>query len=288
MMDLLWLPFSIATIVMYGLGQVFAKETRTFASSANLLMILGVNILVIWSVYWLLFNEPGAHSTMAWLQGIIAAALSGAAYITYYESLKHGKVSIVGTIAGAYAPWTVFLALVFLGETMSLGEAAGVVLVVAAMLIFTLATNGGASNGRRRIELVSILFAVLSLFFWGTSAAMAKGAITEIGNTDFVGVYALICPAMWAVYWLASTKAKFEMPKSNRWILQLSMIFLAAGGITYYLAIQNGNVSIVSPVTNLYPVLTIAVAKVRLRERLTTRQIIALAMLIVSVPLFSL
>ncbi len=274
-------------MVMYGLGQVFAKETRTKVPSANLLLILGANILVFWSAYWLIFREPGAHSSEAWLQGIIAAALSGAAYITYYESLKHGKVSIVGTIAGAYAPWTVFLALVFLGESMSLGEAAGVVLVVAAMLIFTLARNGGDQNDRRRTELVSIAFALLSLFFWGTSAAMAKGAIDVIGDTNFVGIYALVCPSMWTLYWLASTKAKFEMPGSNRWILQVSMLFLTLGGITYYLAIQKGNVSIVTPVTNLYPVLTIAVAKVRLREGLTTRQIIALAMLIISIPLFS-
>jgi drug/metabolite transporter (DMT)-like permease len=46
-------------------------------------------------------------------------------------------------------------------------------------------------------------------------------------------------------------------------------------------------VSIVSPITNLYPILTIAFAKVRLRERLTIRQYAALAMLIVAIPLFA-
>src|SRR4030042_2961048 len=136
-MYLLWLPFSIATIMMYGFGQVFAKETRTRVSSANLLIMLGANILVMWSIYWILFHEPGAYPLSPWLQAAGAAALSGAAYITYYESIKHGQVSIVGTVAGAYAPWTVVLALIFLGETMSFGEAAGVFLVVASMLVFT-------------------------------------------------------------------------------------------------------------------------------------------------------
>lgn len=51
---------------------------------------------------------------------------------------------------------------------------------------------------------------------------------------------------------------------------------------------RTGNVSIVSPITNLYPIITIAVAKVRLKERLSARQVIALAMLLVSIPLFSL
>ncbi len=284
-MELLWLPFSLATIMMYGLGQVFAKETRTNVSSANLLLLLSGNILVTGAVYWLVFRKPGSFETGIWIQAGIAAALSGFAYVSYYESIKRGKVSIVGTIAGAYAPWTVILALVFLGESMSLGEAVGVVLVVASMLLFTYSTNG---NGDKKTELVGIAFAVISLFFWGTSAVVAKGAIDVVGNTNFIGVYAMVCPTIWLFYWLGREKGKFEMPKSNRWILELSLLCFAGGGITYYLAIQNGNVSIVSPVTNLYPLVTIAVAKYRLRESLTTRQIIALAMLFVSIPLFSL
>lgn len=284
-MDLLWLPFSIATILLYGFGQVFAKETRVKGASANLLIILGTNMFVMWGIYWLLFRQPGSFSTSTWLQAAGAAALSGAAYVSYYESLKHGKVSVVGTIAGAYAPWTVFLAIVFLGETMSFGEATGVVLVVAAMLIFTYSVG---SNGDRKTELLGITFAVVSLFFWGTSAAMAKGAIDVIGNTNFIGLYCIISPSIWTVYWVLTTRGRFEWPKSNRWILELSMLILAAGGITLYLAIQNGDVSIVSPITNLYPIVTIAAAKFRLKEKLSARQIVALAMLLVSIPLFSL
>ncbi len=285
-MELLWLPFSLATIIMYGFGQVFAKETRMQTSSANILMLFGANVLVLYSAYWLLFGKGWDHGGTLLLEAAVAAALSGAAFVTYYESLKHGKISIVGTIAGAYAPWTVVLALVFLGESMSIGEGLGVTLIVSAMLLFAYVPNN--SNGNRRTELLGIVFAAMSLFFWGSSAAMAKGVITEIGNTDFIGVYALVCPTIWVVYWLASMRGKFEMPRSNKWLLELSMLFIAGGGITLYLAIENGNVSIVSPITNLYPILTIAFAKVRLKERLNIRQSAALAMLIASVPLFSL
>ncbi len=284
-MSLLWLPFSLMTLVLYGLGQVFAKETRTHISSANYLMLLGVNILAIWGVYWVLFSGPGDYDIGAWLTAVVAAALSGGAYISYYESIKHGKVSVVGTIAGAYAPWTVVLALLFLGETMSIGEGVGVALVVGGMLLFTYRPRNG--NGTRT-EMLGIAFALGSFVMWGTSAAVSKGVITEIGDTNFIGVYALVCPAMWVVYWLATTRGRFEMPKANLRILELSMLFLAFGGITLYVAFAHGNVSIVSPITNLYPVLTIAVAKVRLRESLDIRQYAALAMLIVAIPLFSL
>ena len=162
---------------------------------------------------------------------------------------------------------------------------AGVALVVAGMLLFTYSPGNG--NGRKT-EILGIAFAVCSLFFWGTSATVAKGAIDVIGDTNFIGVYAAVCPAMWAAYWLVTTKGRLEMPKADLRVLELSMLFLAAGGITMYLAFANGNVSIVSPITNLYPVLTIAAAKVRLKENLTLKQYAALAMLLLAIPLFSL
>jgi transporter family protein len=284
-MELLWLPFSLATIMFYGIGSVFAKETRTGVASANYLLLLAGNISVMWLAYWALFREPGSYDMATWLQAIAGAALSGMAYISYYEAIKHGKVSIVGTVAGAYAPWTVFLALVFLGESMSLGEAAGVALVVAGMLVFTYAPNG--NNGNGKTGLLGIAFAVASLFLWGTSAAVSKGAISEVGDTNFLGVYAIVCPLLWLAYWLFSTRGKFELPKANLRILELSMLFFAAGGITLYLGFANGPVSIVSPIMNLYPLVTIIAAKMRLKEALTRRQYVALAMLLAAIPLFS-
>jgi len=193
-------------------------------------------------------------------------------------------VSIVGTVAGAYAPWTIILALVFLSEAMSVGEGIGVALVVFGMLLFTYRSSN-RENGKT--ESLGILLALGALFLWGTSAVIAKDAITDIGQTDFIGVFAVICPMMWIVYWLVSSKGKLEIPREGNRILGLSILFLTMGGITMYIAFANGNVSIVSPITNLYPILTIAVAKVRLKERLTIRQYAALAMLIAAIPLFA-
>ena len=284
-MELTWLPFSLATIFFYGVGQVLAKESRAGSSSANYMLLFGTSIFAIWGLYWIAFRDPSPHEAHSWVTACVAAGLSGGAYIAYFEAIKHGKVSIVGTVAGAYAPWTVVLALIFLGEAMSVGEGVGVALVVAGMLVFTY-SSGNGENGRT--EMLGIMFALAAFFLWGTSAAMSKEALTDIGQTDFIGVYAVVCPVMWFVYWLARSKGRFEMTTGSKPVLALTMLFLATGGITMYAAFANGNVSIVSPITNLYPMVTIAVAKFRLRESLTMRQYAALAMLILAVPLFSL
>ncbi|UCE45883.1 MAG: DMT family transporter [Methanobacteriota archaeon] len=284
-MELLWLPFSIATIFFYGVGQVLAKESRARISSANYLLLFGASVFAIYGLFWLVFREPAEHDGYSWLKACIAAALAGGAYMSYFEAIKHGKISIVGTIVGAYAPWTVILALVFLGEAMSIGEGVGVALVVMGMLVFTYRSNNG---GNGRPEKLGILFALGAFFLWGTSAAMSKDVMTDIGQTDFIGVFAVVCPTMWVIYWCATARGKLNVPSEGLKVLALSIIMLTLGGITMYLAFANGPVSIASPITNLYPMLTIAVAKVRLREQLTIRQYGALAMLFAAVPMFSL
>ncbi len=285
-MELLWLPFSVATMLFYGLGQVFAKETRANIPSGNLLLILAANVLVAGVAFFVIFRESTSYPVDTWLLAVATAALSGGGYIAFYESIKHGKVSIVGTVIGAYAPWTVILALVFLNETMSLTEGIGVALVVGALLVFTY----GGENGDKKTELLGLAFAVVAFFFFGTSAALSREVmvIRDFGSANFIGVYAIVCPALYVVYWLTTTKGTIKMPKSIKWtILELSTACFALGGIAYYLAIQNGPVSIVTPITNVYPLITIAVAKFRLREKLSTRQYVALAMLLVSILLFS-
>ena len=76
-MELLWLPFSLATIFFYGVGQVLAKESRAGASSANYMLLFGGSIFAIWGVYWLALGEPSPHEASSWAKACIAAALSG-------------------------------------------------------------------------------------------------------------------------------------------------------------------------------------------------------------------
>src|SRR5512137_2074830 len=56
-MELLWVPFSFAGIFLWGVGQVFAKETRSDVHSSNLLLLFAANIAVINIAYWLLFGH---------------------------------------------------------------------------------------------------------------------------------------------------------------------------------------------------------------------------------------
>ena len=60
----------------------------------------------------------------------------------------------------------------------------------------------------------------------------------------------------------------------------LSAALFTVGSILLYLAFESGLVSIVSPITNGYPILTVVIAHPFLKEKLTSNQKIAIILFI--------
>lgn len=69
----------------------------------------------------------------------------------------------------------------------------------------------------------------------------------------------------------------------------LSGLLLAIGGVALYAALRVGtNAAVVTTVTSLYPMCTVILAVFFLRERLTKKQLLGLALAIVAIVIFSL
>lgn len=60
----------------------------------------------------------------------------------------------------------------------------------------------------------------------------------------------------------------------------LSVALFTLGSIFIYLAFESGLVSLVSPITNGYPILTVVIVQSFLKEKLTTNQKIAITLFI--------
>ena len=61
--------------------------------------------------------------------------------ILYYKAIKVGDVSVVAPIASISPLWSSLLAIMFLGESLTLAKALGTVLVVAGVVLITLSSK---------------------------------------------------------------------------------------------------------------------------------------------------
>jgi transporter family protein len=67
----------------------------------------------------------------------------------------------------------------------------------------------------------------------------------------------------------------------------LNGVLSGIGLLAYYAAVSRGKVSVVGPVTSLFPLLTVGLAFIFLRERLNRVQAAGVALSLVAIAIFS-
>ena len=278
-MALTWIPLMILTILLHGTGNVLTKKGTTRLGSPGMLFLLSVTMFIIYGSVYLLFRPE--HTPFYGICSCAAATLlSAVGYIFFYEAVERQKISIVGVITAAYPFVVVILAVLFLDETLTIPHIAALGLIIASVSL--LSYTPGHSIQRSSW----LLFAVLSFVLWGISTVIAKFAIDTTGPVVYVGVYALSGPPVWLLYWFFKSK-KIHLTRKDV-EAELSVIFFCFGSLFFYAAINYGYVSIITAFSNVYPFVTVGVARIMLAERLKRHHQIAVSMALLGITLLAL
>ncbi len=280
-MSLIWIPFITLTILFFGIGQVFTKIGTTRLGSPGMLLLLSLNMFIIYGVTWLIFNEDAPIGTIPFLYTILATILSATGYIFFYEAVERQRISIVGVVTAAYPLITVILAVLFLSEILTLAQILAIAFITISVSILSHTSQESETNNR-----TWLLFAVLCLIIWGIWAAAAKFAISMVGHITYTGVYAAVGPSIFIPYWYVRS-GKFHLTRKD-FNAELSVIFFCCGGLSFYAALHYGLASIVSAFSNLYPFVTIVLARIMLSERLERHHKIAVVLALSGIVLSAL
>ena len=246
-----------------------------------MLLIFAINAVTVWGGYWLIFHRP-VEQPFFYLHGFSAAFLSAWGYVFYYEALARGNVSIVGTVTAAFPAVTIVLAWLLLGEHLLLPQRIAVFLIVGSIVFFSYKKKTASGEGKGWI-----LFMLLCVLFWGAWAVLAKLAVDRIGQPNLLGAYACVGPIVWAPYWLFKTKGRLSVPLRALGRPELAVLCFCCAAISMYGALRRGYVSIVTPIVDLYPLVTILYARIWLKERMTRYQGVALILVLVGILLMS-
>jgi uncharacterized membrane protein len=122
---------------------------------------------------------------------------------------------------------------------------------------------------------------------WGPYALLSKLGSNEIsaGGMQFLFTLGSI-PVVLAVL----AKRGFKLEKSRKGIIYglTAGLFSAAGSVGFFAAFRSGgNASVITTATGMYPVVTVLVALVFLRERLTWVQVVGLGFAVAAFFIFS-
>ena len=274
----IWLVPTLTALFLYGVGQGLVKKYIAEVPPARFCLYFVVAKLVLHLGYYALFHEqellgPGRNAFAA--AGVLAYIVDGLGWLLYFKAIVHGPIAIVGTLSAAYPALTVVFARVFLGETLLAPQYAGVALVIAGCigLSYAPAPPGAKAPDPRWIPL-----SFLALLLWGCSSTMLKGAYRLPGADEVnVMLFSLLgAMATLGVYGVARGRTGAAAPRE--WLRSfLPMGMLAAGDIGVIVATRYGPVSLITPLSGAYPVVTVLFARAVLGERLGPLQAVCIA-----------
>lgn len=134
-----WFFWALLTALFWGLGPIFAKLglVKSDPFTALLLRSLGVfAALVIWGLATARFSALKEVEPRTWSLLIaegMAASVFG--HFAYYNALKLGKISSVVPITTSYPLLAMLLAVLLLGDRLTLGRGLGGALIVLGVFL---------------------------------------------------------------------------------------------------------------------------------------------------------
>lgn len=136
----MWVLYALGAAVTAALVAVFGKIGLREIDPTTATIVRGVIMAAILVVGGFLFGKlTAAHFTgfsgKAWLYIFLAAAAGAASWIFYFVALRDGPAGAVAVIDKLSVVFVIFLAALFLGESLTLKSLAGVALTVAGTLL---------------------------------------------------------------------------------------------------------------------------------------------------------
>lgn len=255
---------ALGASVAWGIGDfIGGLKSRTLAPLAVLAVAQPVGfaaMTIVALVHWEPWPGPSALFAMP------AALLGTLGLIAFYRGMAAGVISLVAPIAatGALLPVAFGLAT---GERPSSVQLAGIALAVGGAVV-TSYEPGAATEGPRLAAGIG----------WALLAAVAFGGyfipMHEAAEGDFVWATFVFRATSFSLVAIAALVVRPRLPRGAREIAVIACIGLAdtSGNVLFAAAASQGLVSVVSVLASLYPVVTVALARVYLRERVTRVQ----------------
>lgn len=288
-----FLLFATGAAVFFGLGPILSKRGLAVGGTwmGNTLTVIGVRAAMFWLVLFVIAGSNALSGLT--LEGAVIFALagisaSGIGRLSFYVGVDKVGSSLSAAVANARPLFAVLLGAFWLGEVVTPRMAAGVVLLVAGVVVLSL-SRGGDIGGWRRRELLYPLFAAV----WFAAGNVARRfGFTVSATTTFQGIAVGETAAVAFLVGYAIVAGRLGDLGASR---RSHAFFLASGlnaGLGLFMlfeGLRRGPVSVVDPVAGAAPLLTVLLAVVLLKEfeRITPRVVIGSVAIVIGAALIT-
>jgi drug/metabolite transporter (DMT)-like permease len=264
------ISLAVGSSLVYGVSDFLGGlKSRSLPLLSVLLVSQASALLLLVATVVVLGDGPPPGEYL--LYGVAAGLSEAVGVAALYRGLSVGVMSVVAPIA-ATAPAVPVVAAVILGELPTPGQGAGILLAVAGVAAISYGGSEDSASGSLR---PSVVFGLLTaLGFGGFQVAMDAASEGDVAWALLVA--RLTSVAAFAAVFLARRPALGVRSAELPVLVWIGVLIIVADAL-YAVASTMGLLSVVAVLSSLYPLVTIALARVYLHERLEAPQRIGAA-----------
>lgn len=261
---------ALCSATTYGVGDFLGgMATKRAPAVAVLLWSHVVGLVLIAASASVVGGDAGAGDVVLGVLG----GLGGAAGVgLLYQALSIGPMSAVAPVTALLAAAVPVVAGLAAGERP--GAAALVGMLVALVAIVLVSAEGGGSY--RPSDLRAVTLALGAGFGFGLFFVALSYTADGSGLWPLLGARGASVTLMGALTLTHRVDARVPPGRTRRLTAGAGVLDVAAN-VLYLLAIREGLLSVVSVLSSLYPVSTVVLARVVLRERYAMLQRVGMA-----------
>lgn len=289
----MWLIYAVGSAFFAGVTSILAKcGIRKTDSNVATAVRTVVVLLFSWIMVWISGStgQIGSISGRTLLFLILSGAATGASWLCYFHALQIGDINKVVPVDKSSTVLTILLALIFLGEGISLQKAAATAVIAAGIFLMIERKEPSAKTGREADEKAGkkggknagwFLYAAGSAFFASLTAILGKIGISGVESNLGTAIRTCVVLVMaWCMVFVTGKQQEVRrIDKKELRFICLSGVATGASWLCYYRALQDGPASVVAPVDKLSVIVTVIFSYFVFGEKLSKKALAGLALL---------
>lgn len=278
----MWLIYAVASAFFAGVTSILAK-CGIRKTDSNVATALRTVVVLIFSWIMVFLTKVQGQITgideKTLLFLVLSGGATGASWLCYFHALQIGDINKVVPIDKSSTVLTIVLALIFLGEGVSLKKAASV--LVIAVGIFLMIEKKDVEKQQGKESKSWFFYACGSAVFASLTAILGKIGISGVDSNlgTAIRTTVVLVMAWMMVFVTGKQKEIHKLTGKELLFICCSGIATGASWLCYYRALKEGPASVVVPIDKLSVLVTVAFSYFVFGEKLGKRSAVGLALL---------
>ena len=250
------------------LGGVFAKQIGPFKSFFWSQLAGLVSMLLLAFIFGAGFHVSG----FAIILSMIAAIVYSAGYLFFFKGFEKGNVSIVAATMNLWAVFTMLFAFTFMGQRLSVIQTLGVLLIISGATFASLNLNDIRNQGFRLSA--GVREAILGAFFFGIFWNISEVISEQIGwllATLLIKLGIVVFLLVFSAFVKQQVGLTQVTPTIKFTVALMGVIEAVAVALVNY-GLTIGDAILITPIASALSIVTITLAILFLKEKITKLQ----------------